>query len=307
MTTVIQTSALSKTYTTRRQSFKALSDLTLSVEAGEIFGYLGPNGAGKSTTINLLLDLIRPTSGSASLFGMDSRMQSVDIHRRVGFMPAELSLWKNETAKQIIRDFADLRGNAATQVKEADQLAQRLSLDLSHKIREFSTGNKRKVGLVLALMHRPELLILDEPTSGLDPLLQQTFSQLMLEAKAQGRTVFLSSHVLSEVQAICDRVGILRDGKLKSVESVHTLMASGLRKVTVQLDGSQNGAAAALQGLAGVQDWHALDDVMKFTLRGDLNPLLHTLAGLPVRDVLINEPTLEEVFLAFYGDNGKAS
>jgi ABC-2 type transport system ATP-binding protein len=306
MVPVIETRALTKVYAARKPAAPALDRLDLSVERGEIFGFLGPNGAGKSTTINLLMDLIRPTAGSAALFGMDSRQNAVEIHRRVGFLPAELALWKGDTARQIIRSIALVRGDAPAQIKEAERLAERLSFDPTKKMRDFSTGNKRKLGIILALMHRPELLILDEPTSGLDPLLQQTFNQMMLEAKAEGRTVFLSSHVLSEVQAICDRVGILRNGQLKAVESVHTLTRVGLRKVSMQLS-SENDTLQTLRALAGVSDLRQHGEQWQFSYAGQPRQLLAALAAADIADVLITEPTLEEIFLTFYGDNGKVN
>ncbi|XWX04470.1 ABC transporter ATP-binding protein [Aggregatilineales bacterium SYSU G02658] len=308
MQPVIDIQRLSKQYGQGRKAFTALHDLTLSVHQGEVFGYLGPNGAGKSTTIHILLDIIRPTAGRASIFGRDVSRESVEVHKRVGFMPGELALWRGERASQIIRDFAQLRGNSTPQLRYADELAQRLNLDPSKRIREYSTGNKRKVGLVLALMHKPDLLILDEPTSGLDPLLQHTFNQLMLEAKAEGRTVFLSSHVLSEVQSICDRVGILRGGELQSVENVQGLLANGVRKVVLQVPlEAQAHAAACLEALPNVRDLTNGSATLRFTYVGQMQPLVEQLAHLPVQDLLISEPSLEEVFLAFYGDNEKVN
>jgi len=306
MQPIIHIQQLSKRYGRGRAAFMALRDLTLTVDGGEIFGYLGPNGAGKSTTINILLDIIRPSSGHVHIFGLDASRDAVEVHRRAGFLPGELALWRGERARQVIEDFARLRGDVQRQVKYADELAQRLNLDTSKRIREYSTGNKRKVGLVLALMHKPDLLILDEPTSGLDPLLQQTFNQLMLEAKAEGRTVFLSSHMLSEVQAICDRVGILRAGMLKSVESVQTLLANGMRKVSLRVPPeAAEHASACLAALPNVRDLQNGGAELRFNYVGQMPPLLEQLAHLPVQDLLISEPSLEEVFLTFYGDSGK--
>ena len=306
MSAIIQTSALTKAYGKGTKQSVALRDLSLEVHQGEVFGYLGPNGAGKSTTINIMLDLIRPTSGSATLFGMDSVKQPVEIHKRLGFLPAELALWKNDTAKQVVRQIAVLRGDAPKQLKEADLMAQQLGLDLSKRVRDFSTGNRRKLGLVISMMHRPELLILDEPTNGLDPLVQQTFNYMIQEVKREGRTVFLSSHVLSEVQTICDRVGILRNGELKSVESVQSLMANGLRKVTVTLPTEQlSSGMTTLKEVEGVHDLVQNTSSLHFDIAGDLQPMIRALATLPVHDLLITEPSLEEIFLAFYGDNGK--
>ena len=220
---VIEIRGLTKTYGAGKKATLALSQLDLTVNRGEIFGYLGPNGAGKTTTIRLLLDLIRPSAGSAKIFGLDIRADSVEIHRRIGFLPGELNLWEGRTGEQIINYVASVRGDTRGIVKHADELAERLDLDTSKRVRDLSSGNKRKLGLVIAMMHSPELLILDEPTGGLDPLVQQTFHEMMDEYRAKGKTVFLSSHVLSEVQAICDRVGILRDGELKAVESVEKI------------------------------------------------------------------------------------
>ncbi|MFZ2880660.1 MAG: ABC transporter ATP-binding protein, partial [Phototrophicaceae bacterium] len=228
-TPVIQAHGLTKAY--GRGGPLALNRLNLDVYQGEIFGYLGPNGAGKSTTIRILMDLIRPTSGTATLFGQDVREHAVEIHRRIGFMPGELNLWPGRTGRDIVAYFSKVRGGVNPNVIK--QITERLSLDLSMRDREYSSGNKRKLGLLLATMHEPELLILDEPTSGLDPLMQQTFNDMMLEMRAAGHTVFLSSHVLSEVQTICDRVAILRGGVLQAVESVEKLTHADFQWVTI--------------------------------------------------------------------------
>jgi ABC-2 type transport system ATP-binding protein len=299
---VIQTEKLSKAYQTSGRETRALDSLTLQVQPGEIFGYLGPNGAGKTTTIRLLLDFIRPTSGTARVLGLDARANSVEIHQQIGFMPGELNLWKNRTALQVIQYLASVRGNVAAQLKEAQQLADRLQLDMSKKVRDYSTGNKRKLGLVLALMHKPSLLILDEPTSGLDPLMQQMFNQMMLEVKASGRTVFLSSHVLSEVQAICDRVGILRDGQLKTVERVENLMHAGFRKVTLSFrEAVPSDWKPRLEGITGASDVVINGKNIKLRLVGDFDPVLRAVNNGYVQTIQVEEPSLEEVFLKFYG------
>lgn len=302
--TVISTNQLSKTYRSRGQKHTlALDNLSLNVQQGEIFGFLGPNGAGKTTTIRLLLDLIRPTNGGAIIFGMDVRENSIEIHKQVGFLPGELSLWQNRTAKQVLHYIASVRGGVTAQMKEATMLADRLKFDLSKKVRDYSTGNKRKLGLIIALMHNPKLLILDEPTSGLDPLMQQTFNQMMNELKAEGRTVFLSSHVLSEVQAICDRVGILRDGQLKAVEDVEKLTHVEFRNVTVTLrDAVPKGWLPELQKIDGVSDIHVDNNKLHLKLFGDFDPLLRTISGGYIKDLRLQDPTLEDIFLAFYGD-----
>ncbi len=301
MTPILQTQNLSKTYhVSGRPDLKALDQLTLEVQTGEIFGYLGPNGAGKTTTIRLLLDLIRPTSGTASVFGLNAQEHSVAIHRRVGFLPGELNLWKNRTAAQVIYYIASLRGTIAPQVKEAQKLAEELKFDASKKIRDFSTGNKRKLGLILAMMHRPELLILDEPTSGLDPLMQQTFNQMMRDIRAEGRTVFLSSHQLSEVQAICDRVAILRDGQLQTVQNVDTLMKAGFRSVDLEFREAVPQMWQERLESIGAQEVVIQDKTARFKLRGDFDPVLRVVSSGYLVNIDVHEPSLEDIFLSFY-------
>lgn len=298
-TPVIQTEALSKQYGSRKQPVPALVQLSLTTERGEIFGFLGPNGAGKTTTIKLLLDLIRPTSGHAKLFGLDVNARSLEIRRRTGYLAGELALWNGQTAAHVIAYFGKLRGGL--DLRFVDQLQQRLDFDPHRKIREYSSGNKRKLGLILALMHQPELLILDEPTSGLDPLVQQTFLQLMREAREKGQSVFLSSHVLSEVQAICDRVGILRAGKLQEVKRVSDLMSQDYRVVTLRL--REAATQALFAGLPAVTGLHLDGRQASFHLRGDFNPLLDALRGVYVEEIGVAEPSLEDVFLTYYGDH----
>ncbi|MGB7338253.1 MAG: ABC transporter ATP-binding protein [Phototrophicaceae bacterium] len=306
---IIATQNLSKRYATRGQTpTLALDNLDLAVYEGEIFGFLGPNGAGKTTTIRILLDLIRPTHGSATIFGMDVRDKSIDIHRKVGFLPGELNLWKNRTAKQVITYVANVRGDANAQHQTAQSLANRLKFDMSKKVGDYSTGNKRKLGIILAMMHNPDLLILDEPTSGLDPLMQQIFNQMMHEYKETGRTVFLSSHVLSEVQAICDRVGILRDGQLKAVEDVEKLTHVEFRNVKITLrDAVPQAWIPRLQATAGVSAIHTHDNMLTLKLNGDFDPLLRAIGDGYVIDLHMEDPTLEDIFLAFYGEEDKLS
>jgi ABC-2 type transport system ATP-binding protein len=302
---VIKTNQLSKIYNPKsaKQTI-ALENLSLDVQKGEIFGFLGPNGAGKTTTIRLLLDLIRPTNGSATIFGKDVRQNSVEIHKSIGFLPGELNLWKGRTAQEVVNYLASVRGNAKEQVKEARILAERLKFDLSKKVRDYSTGNKRKLGLIIALMHKPELLILDEPTSGLDPLMQQIFNQMMLEVKQDGRTVFLSSHVLSEVQAICDRVGILRDGQLKAVENIEKLTKVDFRQVEMRFrDTVPQAWQARLMQLEGVKQLEMNGNTLKMRLIGDFDPLLRAVSDGYIEDIHVHEPSLEDIFLAFYGNS----
>ncbi len=298
-TPVIQTDNLTMVYRGGKKAKPALDSLTLSIQPGEIFGYLGPNGAGKTTTIRLLLDLIRPTAGHASILGMDVRQHSVALHKRIGFLPGELSLWENLTARQVIHYVGSLRGGP--DMKYVTNLAERLEFDPGKKVRSYSSGNKRKLGLILALMSRPELLILDEPTNGLDPLMQQIFLQLMREAREDGCTVFLSSHVLNEVQEICDRVGILRSGQLKEVKTVSDMMHTDFRWVTFQFRAAA--PLGAVAGLSGVTDVSASGDRLRLKLTGDFDPLIRAVDAAYIVDMQIQEPTLEEIFLTYYGDS----
>jgi len=298
---VIQTENLTKVYGNHQTPKPALHRLNLTVNPGEIFGYLGPNGAGKTTTIRLLLDLIRPTEGSARIFGQDARASSVELHRRVGFFPGELSLWKNLRGIEVVNYVSRVRRNLDTAY--ARQLAERLLLDLSLRVRSYSSGNRRKLGLVIALMHKPDLLILDEPTNGLDPLIQQTFYALAREIRGEGRTIFLSSHILSEVQAICDRVGILRGGELKAVERVDALTHADFRWVTLRFRESVTPELVA--GVTGVSDVSAEDNALRLRYSGDFDPLLRAISSQYVRDIHVQEPTLEEIFLTFYGSNAR--
>lgn len=303
---VIQTRGLSKNYGSGGNAVRALTNLNLEVRKGEIFGYLGPNGAGKTTTIRVLLDLIRPSSGSANVLGMDAQADSVELHRHIGFLPGELNLWKGLNGKQVVRYVASVRGQEDT--RYASELAERLELDMSKKVRSLSSGNKRKLGLIIALMHKPELLILDEPTGGLDPLMQQIFNDLMREVRSEGRTVFLSSHILAEVQAICDRVGILRDGDLKSVETVDRLTHVDIRRVTLEFaEAVPAGAEATLATVPGVTDVSANEHALSLNLSGDFDPVLRAVSSGYIKDIRIEQPSLEEIFLTFYGNGARAT
>lgn len=298
---VIQTDNLSKVYKGKSPKL-ALNHLSLSVDHGEIFGYLGPNGAGKTTTIKLLLDLIRPTEGKASLFGLDVNRDSVAVRQRIGFLPGELNLWDNQTGTQIVRYFASVRGGV--DMNYVHELAERLEFDLTKKVRASSTGNKRKLGLILALMNKADLLILDEPTTGLDPLMQQIFFQLAMEARDEGRTVFMSSHILSEVQAICDRVGILRNGVLQAVERVDALTRVDFRWVMVRFREPVDSSIFA--SAPGVSELEADGNTVKLRLVGDFDPVVRALGSHYVEDLRVLEPTLEEIFLTYYGETTAA-
>ncbi len=302
-TAVIQTDQLSKVYQTRAKEIRALDKLNLTVNEGEIFGYLGPNGAGKTTTIRLLLDIIRPTVGKAQMLGMDTQAKSVELHQHIGFLPGELNLWRGLTGKQVIAYIGQLRGGV--DMTYVHQLAEQLEFDMSLRVRTYSTGNKRKLGLIIAMMSKPQLLILDEPTSGLDPLMQQTFNQLMREVRNEGRTVFLSSHVLSEVQAICDRVAILRSGQLKAVERVTDLTHAKFHWVTLGFKEAVP-TISELTAIEGVSDVTLEDHSLRLRLIGDFAPLLSAVQPYYVADMRVEDPTLEEIFLAFYGNNGPA-
>ncbi len=300
-TPVIETSRLSKTYGSGSRQTLALDNLSMTVNRGEVFGFLGPNGAGKTTTIRLLLDLIRPSSGSARILGMDARDDSVDIRRRIGFLPAELNLWPGRTGNQIIYYMASVRGDSKGIVKHADELAEQLKLDTTKRVRDLSSGNRRKLGLVLAMMHEPELLILDEPSSGLDPLMQQTFHEMMQGYRDKGKTVFLSSHVLSEVQAICDRAGILRDGDLKAVETIDKLTNVEFRWVNVRFrDAIPDGLTAELRQSDAISQLDLNGSQATMRLLGDFDPLLRIIGQGYVEDLRVEEPSLEDIFLAFY-------
>ena len=299
---IIQTVDLTMTYGKGKTTKRALDQLNLSVQPGEIFGYLGPNGAGKTTTIRLLLDLIRPTAGHASILGLDVQRHSVELHRQIGYLPGELSLWDTLTARQVIHYMASLRGHL--DMKFVQSLAERLEFDMSQKVRSYSSGNKRKLGLILALMNKPALLILDEPTSGLDPLMQQIFLQLMREVRHDGRTVFLSSHILNEVQEICDRVGILRSGQLKEVKTVSDLTHTDFRWVTMQF--REAPPVDKLTAVPGATGMTVTGNQVKLRLTGDFDPLIRASAGQYIVDVEVQEPTLEEIFLTYYGDTPTA-
>ena len=289
MAEVIRAEQLTKSYGRHR----GIVDVDFSVEAGEVFGYLGPNGAGKSTTIRLLLDLIRPTSGRLSLFGLDSRRDSVAIHRRLGYLPGDLRLYERMTGRDVLTFFGHLRRVHG----HGQQIAERLDLDLDRRIKELSRGNRQKVGIVQAFMHEPDLLVLDEPTSGLDPLVQETFYELVSEATQRGATVFLSSHVLSEVQHMADRVGLIRKGRLDLVDSVENLRASFTH---VEATFAEPPPPDAFAGVDGIQRAEQDGTVVRFALEGEIDALLKALARFHVKALDVREADLEDVFLARY-------
>jgi ABC-2 type transport system ATP-binding protein len=292
MAAAIETEALTKSYGAQR----GVVALDLEVLPGEVFGFLGPNGAGKTTTIRLLMDFLRPTAGAARVLGLDSRRYSVEIHRRVGYVAGEHACYERLTAGQQLSWFASVRG--AVPRRTIDDLADRLDLDLGRPIGSLSRGNRQKVALVQAFLHQPELLLLDEPTSGLDPLVQETFHQLVAEAVARGSTVFLSSHVLDEVDHLCDRVGIVRDGRLVAVERVEDLRGRAGRVVTVRFAGDVD--PAPFTTLAGVSDVVVQGHTVRLRASGDLDPLVKLAATHHVVDLIASPPELEEIFLGYY-------
>ncbi len=293
-TVVIGTEGLSKRYAGDR----GILDLDLEVERGEVFGFLGPNGAGKTTTIRLLLDLIRPTAGSARVLGLDSRHDSVAIRRRCGYLPGELSLYGRLTGEETLRYFAGLRGGVDWAVVR--DLAERLDCDLTRRNADLSSGNKRKLGLLQAFMHRPELLILDEPTSGLDPLVQREFHAMVREAQAAGQSIFLSSHVLPEVQRICDRVAFIREARLVAVENVGDLVGRAVREVEVVFAGPV--APEGFSALPGVTLAEENGAGLRLKVAGPMNALVKALAAHEVLSLTSREPDLEDVFMTFYGE-----
>ena len=296
MTSLIHTEQLTKSYGTHR----GIIEVDLDIPEGEAFGFLGPNGAGKTTMIRTLLDHIRPTSGRAEIFGIDTTVDPVAIHKRLGYLPGEFVLYDKMTGGQTIEYFANLRGGVDP-AYQAD-LIERLDVDPSRKFREYSKGNKQKIGLIVALQHRPELLMLDEPTSGLDPLVQQAFYSVIREAKAEGRTLFMSSHILSEVERTCDRVAIIREGRLVKVDRVEALR--DMAHHTVELVFAGPVPTAAFSALPGVSEVVAEDHVLRMRVSGPITPVVKTAAGYDLSDFISREPTLEETFLAVYGPQG---
>jgi ABC-2 type transport system ATP-binding protein len=294
----IETRGLSKSYGAAR----GIVELDLRVEAGDIFGFLGPNGSGKTTTIRLLMDLIRPSAGHASIFGKDCQAEPVAIKAMTGYLPGELALWNNLTGRQTLTYLGNLRGGVPESAIES--LAERLGLDLDRKFREYSKGNKQKVGLLQALMHKPRLLILDEPTAGLDPLNQQEFFRIMAEARQGGATVFLSSHVLSEVEHTCDRVAIIREGRLVRVGSVSDVVAEKRYHVTLTLGVPVTpDIQQSFSTLPNVAQVLATDHTLQFVVQGDISPILKQATAYPVLSMTSHEPTLEEAFLEYYRDD----
>jgi len=301
MTAMIEVEGLTKSYGSKR----GIVNVTLQVGEGEVFGFLGPNGAGKTTTIRLLMSLLRADAGSARIAGLDCWEKSVDIKRLIGYMPGEPALDPNLTGGQILEYFAHLRGGVDHAYLK--QLVERFELDTSRKFRQYSTGNKRKVVLIQAFMHRPRLLILDEPTSGLDPLNQQEFDHMVKEGRDEGRTVFLSSHVLSEVEKTCTRVGIIRDGSIVRIGDVAEVKAIKRYEITITF--ANTVPADSFKTLDGVLEVEALNHEhgVRLTMQGPADAVIKAAARYPVVSLVSYEPSLEDIFLRYYeGDNAPA-
>lgn len=284
---VIETDKLTKYYGKSR----GIIDLNIEVGQGEFLGFVGPNGAGKSTAIRTLLGLISPTSGSASVLGLDIGKSRTEILSRVGYLPSETAFYNGMRVSEVLELSARLRGKDCT--KEAAVLCERLQLDKTKKIRQLSLGNRKKVGIVCALQHLPELYILDEPTSGLDPLMQQEFYNILKERNSQGATVFLSSHILSEVARYCGRAVIIREGRIIAADTLSALSAKGFRRVTLK-------GANVLPLLDGISEVRREDSEVTFAYRGEAGKLIRALSDLEFDDITITEPSLDEIFMDYY-------
>ena len=289
---VIKTAKLTKYYGKAR----GIVDLDLTVSQGEFFGFIGPNGAGKSTTIRTMLGLIAPTSGSAMIFGKDVTKEKKSILQDIGYLPSETLFYQGMKVKDVLKLSADLRKKDCK--AEAKMLCERLQLDTSLKIDDLSFGNRKNVAIVSALQHRPKLLILDEPTGGLDPLMQKEFFDILRERNNAGATIFLSSHILSEIQRNCTRAAIIRDGKIIACDSVDALSKTNAKRITVQ-------GIIDLEHLSGIRDRKETKDSISFLYSGDMGSLLHTLSMGQVDDLTVTEPDLEEVFLHYYEKEGE--
>ena len=289
---IIKTTKLTKFYGKAR----GITELDLTVEQGEFFGFIGPNGAGKSTTIRTLLGLISPTSGSATIFGKDITKEKEAILQDSGYLPSEALFYQGMKVRDILKLSADLRKKDCK--AESGLLCERLQLDTSRKIEDLSFGNRKKVAIVCALQHRPQLLVLDEPTGGLDPLMQKEFFDILRERNKEGTTIFLSSHVLSEIQHNCTRAAIIRDGRIVACDSVDALSKTNAKRVTYS--GSLN-----LEHLSGIRDKTETKESVSFLYNGDMGSLLHVLSSGQVNDLTVTEPDLEEVFLHYYEKDGE--
>jgi ABC-2 type transport system ATP-binding protein len=292
MDTVIRTENLEKKY----GDFTALSNLNLEVKKGEILGYLGPNGAGKTTTIRLILGLINPSNGKSEIFGLDSQTKKVEAHKRISYIPGETAFWPNLTGAETLTLLGKLHGSIDAKYKA--ELIRRFKLDPNKKVRTYSKGNRQKIGVIAALMTRAEILIMDEPTSGLDPIMEQAFRESALEAKSNGQTIFLSSHILQEVEALCDRVGILRAGKLVELGTLAEMRHLSALSVEATFDGKP----PSVSHIKGVSNVKIVGHQLTCQVRGPIGEFIGAVASHSPKTLLSREPTLEELFLSIYGD-----
>lgn len=288
---IIELNRLTKTYGGAR----GINDLTFDVKEGEIFGFIGPNGAGKSTTIRTMLGLIYPTSGSATIFGKDCIQHGPEIKRNIGYLPSEVFYYDNMRVKDLLQYSASFYKKDCR--KRMLELAELLELDLSKKIDDLSLGNKKKVGIVQGLLHEPKLIILDEPTSGLDPLMQQRFFGLLEEENRKGAAILFSSHILSEVQRLCDRVAIIKEGRLIALEKMSDLKGSTYKKFKLQAKEHLPEAAFAIEGIT---EWSAKNGEISFLFKGDINRIMRRIAELDLLNLWVEEPDLEEIFMHYY-------
>ena len=296
---VIKTKNLSKTYGRSR----GIKNINLDIKKGEIFGFIGPNGAGKSTTIRTLLGLIKPTSGSATIFGKDIATHGPEIRQTIGYLPSEVFYYDGMRAKDLLNYSASFYDKPKHEMRERiKDLANRLDLDLSKKIEDMSYGNKKKVGIVQGLLHSPELIILDEPTGGLDPLMQQTFFDILREEHARGATILFSSHILSEVQKLCDRVGIIRDGELVAVENITSLRGRSYLRSRLEATAP---LSEAIFHASGISNLHIHGKSATFLYQGDVNKLMRLVSSLRLTSIWIEEPDLEEIFMHYYQPDGE--
>ncbi len=292
MDSVIHTDGLTKKY----GDFAALDHLDLDVKKGEILGYLGPNGAGKTTTIRLLLGLIKQTDGQAHIFGMDSQKDKIEIHKKIAYVPGEAALWPSLTGEETFYLLGKIHGQMDTRYLK--ELVKRFNFDPSKKVRAYSKGNRQKINLIAALASRAELLIMDEPTSGLDPIMEQAFKESALEAKSNGQTIFLSSHILEEVESLCDRIAILRAGKLVELGTLAEMRHLSAVSIIAAFDGHP----PKVGHIDGVKNVHITGHQISCQMQGDIAPLISVLAAAKPKSLLSREPSLEELFLSLYGE-----
>ncbi len=297
MENIIHIDMLNKSYGKNR----GIIDISMDVKKGDIFGFLGPNGAGKSTTIRSLLGLIKINSGNATIFDLDIKTKSKEIINKIGYMPSEAMFYPSMKVSEIIKFAADVRGIDAT--LEASKLCERLKVDTKKRIDELSLGNRKKVSIVCAMQHKPELFIFDEPTSGLDPLMQTEFFKLVKEYNEAGTTCLLSSHVLSEVRQYCNKAAIIKDGRIVCIDSIEKLAHTDSKKIKIEGMSKDDIEASQLSGISGVLEEKIKDATkLEFTYQGDINKLIKTVAGKTITNISIEEPSLEDVFMHYYGE-----